>query len=279
MVPRSVAIVGVGLMGGSLAAALRQLPQPPRLVGVGRSVSRMNQARATGLIDDCATDLAAAARSVELLVFCTPVDQIAAAARTAAAANPALLLTDAGSVKGPICAALADIPQFVGAHPIAGSHRQGFEHADPLLYAGKMCVITPLATTAANALQAVENFWQAVGMRTVCMSPEQHDTTLARTSHLPHAVACVLAAASQPADLPYAGTGLRDTTRIAAGDPELWASILLANCSAVIDCLAETSRGIAHLEQLLTDGDRAALVDWLKIAQRHRQQLDTPEVH
>ncbi len=250
----TVAIVGVGLIGGSLAAALRQRKVARRVIGVGRDGSRLEAAKNAGLIDDGSTDLADVARHASLIVFCTPVERVANGVRLAlsglasdsslATRHSSLLITDAGSVKGPICAELADVPNFLGAHPIAGSHRQGFEAADANLFEGKVCVLTPQATTAVDDLARLERFWQSVGMRTVRMTPDDHDAALAMTSHLPHVVAASLAATLAPENRSLTGTGFRDTTRVAAGDPTLWTGILLNNTAHIID-------GIEMMQQRL----------------------------
>ena len=137
LLEETVAIVGVGLIGGSLAAALRQRKATCRVIGVGRDSSRLALAKKAGLIDDGFTDIASVVRLANMIVFCTPVERIAGGVREALSGSPTdpfLLITDAGSVKGPICKALADVPNFIGAHPIAGSHRHGFEAADGQLF-------------------------------------------------------------------------------------------------------------------------------------------------
>ena len=243
----TVAIVGVGLIGGSLAAALRLRTAAKQVIGVGRDISRLEAACQAGLIDEGSTDLAEVARRATLFVFCTPVDKVAEGVRTALAglsSRSSILLTDAGSVKGPICAELSDVPNFLGAHPIAGSHRQGFEAADANLFEGKLCVLTPQASASASDLARLERFWQSVGMKTVTMTPDDHDAALAVTSHLPHVVAASLAATLTPENRPLTGTGFRDTTRVAAGDPTLWTGILLNNAAHIID-------GIEMMQQRL----------------------------
>ena len=238
----TVAIVGVGLIGGSLAVALKQRGAASRVIGVGRNAQRLDTARSAGLIDDISTDVAAAAKQSQLVVVCTPVDRIVADVRLAAAAMPAgSLITDAGSVKGHICAELADLSAgavtFIGSHPLAGSERNGFEHASPTLFDQRLCVLTPLASSPPDQLQRLHRFWQAVGMTTCELSPPDHDVALAFASHLPHAVAAALALSLPPEHRPFAATGFRDTTRIAGGDPGLWTAIFLQN-AAVADRVA-----------------------------------------
>ena len=280
----TVAIVGVGLIGGSLAAALRQRQVAGRVIGVGRDASRLEAARKAGLIDEGSTDLAEVARRATLIVFCTPVDKVAEGVRTALSGlashftfrtpHSALLLTDAGSVKGPICEALADVPNFLGAHPIAGSHRQGFEAADANLFAGKVCVLTPRESASPDNIARLERFWQAVGMKTVTMTPDDHDRALAMTSHLPHVVAASLAATLSSENHSLTGSGFRDTTRIAAGDPSLWTGILLNNAAHMIDALETMQQRLEAFRTAIKLGNADVLKQLLEEGQARREKLE-----
>lgn len=274
----TVAIVGVGLIGGSLAAAIKQRGVAQRVIGVGRNRDRLIAAHAAGLIDEISTDLPQAARVAQAVVVCTPVDRIVGDVRTAAAVmSPGSLITDAGSVKGVICASLrsfADGPvTFLGSHPLAGSEKQGFEHASTTLFDQKLCVITPTDETPADVLQRLHRFWQEVGMRTCELSPADHDRVLAATSHLPHAVAAALAATLTPELRPFAASGFRDTTRIAAGDPDLWAAIFQQNSFALLAALEQVEGEIASLIRILKSGDHASLKNWLQQAKTSRDAL------
>jgi len=284
----TVAIVGVGLIGGSLAAALHQRKLARRVIGVGRDTSRLEVARNAGLIDEGSTDLAEVARRASLIVFCTPVERVAEGVRTALARlsshsalrtpHSALLLTDAGSVKGPICEALANVPNFIGAHPIAGSHRQGFEAADANLFDGKVCVLTPLPSTDEEQVHRLERFWQAVGMKTVTMTPDDHDRSLAMTSHLPHVVAASLAATLSPENRSLTGTGFRDTTRVAAGDPVLWSGILLNNVSHIVAGIEDVQHRLESFRTALKLGNADVLKQLLDEGRVNREALDPPYI-
>ncbi len=284
LLEETVAIVGVGLIGGSLAAALKQRKAAGRVIGVGRDASRLEAARQAGLIDEGSTDLAEVARRATLIVFCTPVDKVAEGVRTALSGlashsalrtpHSALLLTDAGSVKGPICEALADVPNFLGAHPIAGSHRQGFEAADAKLFAGKVCVLTPRESASPDNIARLERFWQAVGMKTVTMTPDDHDRALAMTSHLPHVVAASLAATLTPENRPLTGSGFRDTTRVAAGDPSLWTGILLNNAAHMVDGLEAMQQRLEAFRTAIKLGNTDVLKHLLKEGQSRRETLE-----
>lgn len=273
-----IAIVGVGLIGGSLAAAVKRRGVARRVLGVGRNPERLQGAQSAGLLDAWSTDLATVAEA-ELTVVCTPVDRIAADVKALwPSVRAGSLVTDAGSTKRQICEDLAACRdhnrEFVGSHPIAGSHRQGFEAADPELYAGRTCVVTPTEHSTATAVEQIEEFWEAVGMRTIRMSPAQHDRALAATSHLPHLTAAALANTLETVNRNLIGTGFRDTTRIAAGDPDLWTAILLSNATNVCASLDALSQQITAFRTALECGDAAALNQLLRQAKTVRDSLE-----
>lgn len=274
----TIALVGVGLIGGSLAAALKRRGLGRTIIGVGRDAARLAAARARGLVNEIETSLAAAAAKADLLVFCTPVDRIVAGVREAAPhCRAGALLTDAGSVKGPICEALTSgLPggvEFVGSHPLAGSEKQGFEFADPELFVWKVCVVTPLSQSSPLARRRLQAFWEAVGSTVVEMSPGDHDRVVARTSHCPHVVAAALAATLERADVPLAASGFRDTTRIAGGDPDLWTAILLANADAVLAGCDALGASLAEFQAALKTGDAAGVKKFLATAKQKREWL------
>lgn len=283
----TVVIVGVGLIGGSLAAAVKNRKLARRVIGVGRNSSRIQAARDAGLIDEWATDVGAVVEQADLMVFCTPVDQVSlgvqlavrswCAAQANSPSDRDLLLTDAGSVKQPICSDLAGIRNFVGSHPIAGSHRQGFEAADPNLFEGRTCVLTPLATASETHIQRLERFWQAVGMKTIRTSPAAHDEALAMTSHLPHVVAAALAATLSEQNRSLTGSGFRDTTRIAAGDADLWTGILMSNSEQIIKGIDDVMRNLTAFRQALSTSNSTAIRELLVQGQLSRTALD--EIH
>ena len=271
----TVVIVGVGLIGGSLAAALRSRKVARHVIGVGRDAVRLERARVAGLIDEVATDIASVATRADVIVFCTPVDRVAEGVRQAArTARPDTLMTDAGSVKQPICDAVADIVTFVGAHPIAGSHRQGFEAADAQLYEGRLCVLTPLESSPMPMVSRLDRLWKGVGMRTTRMSPSEHDQALAMTSHLPHLVAAALAQTLSVENRPLTGTGFRDTTRIAAGDPQLWTGILMQNAQHVAAGIEAVQQQLQKYQAALQDGNTDQILNLLKDGQQQRAALD-----
>ncbi len=217
----TVAIIGVGLIGGSLGLALRSGGLASRVVGVGRDLGTLEQARASGAIDTATTDLAEAVADAAVVVVCTPVSRIPHDVRRVAEAAPAdALVTDAGSTKRQIVETVEGHPTaadvFVGAHPIAGSERSGAAHARSGLFRGRVCVLTPTPRTPSDRLERARRFWGGLGCRVLEMSPIEHDEVLAYTSHLPHALAAALAL-SVPAEwLALAAGAYRDGTRVAA---------------------------------------------------------------
>ncbi|MEZ6051878.1 MAG: prephenate dehydrogenase [Planctomycetaceae bacterium] len=272
-----IAIVGVGLIGGSIAAAAKQNRLAKNIVGIGRSGERLSAAQQSGLLDAVSVDIAATGSS-DFIVVCTPVDRIVADVRAVSSASRGgAIITDVGSVKGTICRSLHNGLRkgttFVGSHPLAGSEKNGWEHADADLFKDRLCVITPCPGDEKPEVQTVESFWQAIGMRTRRMTPDDHDRALATTSHLPHAVASALASMLSPEIQDFAATGFRDTTRIAAGDPSIWTGIFLQNAGPVaaqIDVLIERLR---QLRDAASEQNATALNALLREAKQNRDQL------
>lgn len=267
------AIVGVGLIGGSLALAARAAGLIGEVVGLGRSAANLDVARQRGIIDHAVQDPAAIG-PVDLVVLAVPVRSTA---RMAAALLPHLrpgtVVTDVGSVKGEVVAQCeaalpADRP-FVGGHPIAGSERAGAAAADAGLFRGAPCVLTPTARTDATALAAVRALWEGVGARVSEMTPAAHDRALAWVSHLPHVVAYALVGALAGADgqlAALAGGSWRDATRVAASPAELWRDIFLANREAVLAATDAFGAEVARLRAALAAGDEPALLALLERA-------------
>jgi prephenate dehydrogenase len=162
---------------------------------------------------------------------------------------------------------------FVGSHPLAGSERNGWEHSDAELFEGRVCVVTPNHSTRPEALDRVEDFWRTMGMRIVRMSPEEHDRALAITSHVPHVVAAALAAQLTEELRGLAATGFRDTTRIAAGDPELWTAIMLANAGSVTTGIDHVLELLAAFRTAIDTGDESGLLRLLEVARERRNLL------
>jgi prephenate dehydrogenase len=276
-----VAIVGVGLIGGSLALAARGAGLVREIVGVGRSEANLTTARERGIVDRTTRALDGLGH-VDLVVLAVPVGGTAAVARTLVPhLAPGTVVTDVGSVKAPVVAALesicpADRP-FVGAHPIAGNERSGAAAADGNLFRGARCVVTPTPRTDADALARVEALWRGVGAVVERMDAVAHDRALAWTSHVVHLIAYALARSIGAVDdgiFRYAGPSLRDVTRVAASPPALWTDILLTNAVAVEEVTAVLGQEIERLHRAVAARDEAALRALLQDGHAARRALE-----
>lgn len=271
-----LAVVGIGLIGGSFAAALRRAGQVGRVLGVGRSRASMERALALGLIDEVVT-LEQAAQHADLILLATPVGAMAEALRTMAPyLSSDTLITDAGSTKTDVAELARDIlgarcAQFVPGHPIAGSEMTGPEAADAVLYQGRTVILTPFEQTPVSVRTWLTRIWEACGARVIAMEPTTHDQALASVSHVPHFLAAaymaqVSRASNADLRLSLAGTGFRDFTRIAAGSPEVWRDIFLSNREAVLSEIEQFSAILEDLRQTLERADADALEDALEQA-------------
>jgi cyclohexadieny/prephenate dehydrogenase len=261
---QTLTIVGVGLIGGSIGLAAKQRGLAKRVLGVGRRQASLQEALHRGAIDEVFVDSLEAVRQADVAVICTPVDLIADQVLAAAPhCKPGALLTDAGSTKAALVRTLdGRMPagvSFVGSHPLAGSEKRGPEHADANLFDGKLTVITPTAQTNGDVLDRVTAFWRALGSEVLVMDAEEHDRSLALTSHVPHLVAAALATLLTPELIPLTSTGFRDTTRVAAGDPALWTGIFLQNRQAMLAGLDRLGANLDRFRQALESSDRATL--------------------
>lgn len=267
---KSIAVVGVGLIGGSIALAAKQFRVCSRVVGVGRNAERLQRAVEAGVLDEAVTDVSDL-NQVDLVVVCTPVDRLVAdVSAVLQATPPETLVTDAGSVKANLCRHIYEMEfgksRFLGAHPLAGSHQSGFENATAELYVDRTCVLTPDAESNASTIDAITRFWSGIGMRIRNLNPEEHDRVLALVSHLPHLAASAVAGLAEGELIDFAATGFRDTTRVAAGDAELWAAIFSDNADKVIAATDELILQLQRYRDALQSGDRTSLVAMLSQA-------------
>ncbi|HEY1188639.1 MAG TPA: prephenate dehydrogenase/arogenate dehydrogenase family protein [Gemmata sp.] len=276
-----ITIVGVGLIGGSVGLAAKARAVAGRVVGVDRDPAVGARAVALGALDSATTDLAAGVAGSQLVVVCTPVDRIADVILAGAPhARPGAYFTDAGSTKANIVAAVqGKLPagvEYVAAHPLAGSEKAGAEHGRADLFANRVTVLIVGKFGADwGRTVTVGRFWEALGSRVVLMNAEEHDRTVAFTSHLPHAVASAVAGVTPKEWLSLTAGGFRDVTRIAAGDARLWAAIFEANRDGTLAALAQFTDRMNRFRTLLEAGDREGLVQWLSEGKQVRDALGT----
>lgn len=244
-------VIGIGLIGGSLATGLKQRGACREVIGIARRQDTCDQAVALGVVDRAYVSLADVAAELgegDLVFIAVPTLAVEQTLRDIHQhLSPAVTLTDGASVKGSVLAAAEMVfgglpPQLVLGHPIAGSEKSGVTAANPDLYENHRVILTPLAATGADHLQRVTQVWQAVGAEVLSMSVEEHDQVLAATSHLPHAIAYSLVDTlaqdiGNPNIFRYAAGGFRDFTRIASSDPVMWHDIMRANKTCVIQAL------------------------------------------
>ncbi len=298
---KQVTIIGTGLLGASLALALRAKGYRGRIVGVGRRVQTLDQARALGCFDDLTVSTAEALEGggntgkggsgkteggaggdAHLVVVAAPLGHFREIfTKIAQGADETLVVTDVGSTKASVCALaeelLPDSIRFVGSHPMAGSEQQGPTAADGGLFEGKPCVVTPGSDTDERAVELVKALWGLVGMRLIEMAPAGHDRAVALVSHLPHAVAVMLVKAVTVDGgevLDVASSGFADTTRIASGDPGIWVDIFQTNREAVIDSVGKMIDELDRFKKVMVRGDSGALKRLLEGAKEARDGWD-----
>jgi prephenate dehydrogenase len=257
-----VAVIGVGLIGGSFALALKQARACAHVVGVGRNPANIELALERGIIDSSERDVARAARGVDLVLVAVPVAQFREIFRQLKSASA--IITDAGSTKRDVIAAARKalgkgIAQFIPAHPIAGAEKSGAGAASAGLFQGKRVVLTPLEENSEKDISLVEQAWKACGARISRMSAEEHDSVLAAVSHLPHLLAFALVHEVAQREnsqqlFSFAAGGFRDFTRIASSHPEMWRDICLANRDRLLLELASFEKKLEDIKHLLADG-------------------------
>ncbi|MDA1045102.1 MAG: prephenate dehydrogenase [Verrucomicrobia bacterium] len=284
----TVAILGLGLMGGSLGLALRRLEEPrPAVRGFARRPETCDTALSLGVVDEAFTDPMECCAGADMIVLCVPilampdlVDQCLPGIKAGA------LVTDVGSTKVTLCKALGARLRdanavFVGSHPIAGSEEYGLEASHSDLYQGALVVVTPGLDTSAKDVEKTIQFWKQLHACVVSMTPEEHDKMLARTSHLPHLVAAVLTQSALRKDgvdaSSFCGRGFRDTTRVAAGTENIWEDIVQSNREAILEELDAMAKELGILRSHVVNGQGDAIRMYLREARVKRQALGEKE--
>ncbi|HET6419649.1 MAG TPA: prephenate dehydrogenase/arogenate dehydrogenase family protein [Geobacteraceae bacterium] len=279
-----MAVVGVGLIGGSLARVLREKNEVREIVGIGRTEKNLLRAVELGVIDSYSRDPREGVKGADLVFLATPVCSIR---KILSEITPFLsagcVVTDGGSVKGEITEACESImPEgtfFVGAHPIAGTEKSGVEASFSTLYAGKRCIITPTENTNPAALRKVVKMWESAGSDVVLMDAGKHDRIVAAISHLPHMVAYTLVNAVEGYNLfdegilKYSAGGFRDFTRIASSDPSMWRDITLLNRDGILEMMDLYITYFNRLRSLVEQRDAAALENFFAESKKSRDAI------
>ena len=274
-----VTIVGLGLIGGSLGMAIRRRRLAGRVVGLSRHTATVRRAKQLGAIAAGTTNAQQAVCDADLVVLATPVETVVPLARKLARwMKPGAVITDVGSTKTQIVRALdGSLPRriaFVGGHPIAGSEQHGIEAADPRLFDGSLCILTPTARTDRAALRRVAAFWTPLTGRVVAMAPQRHDRLLAQTSHLTHLLAYALSRAADTKGLPDVPPSFLEATRVAKSDPALWDDIFLTNRAEVLRAMDGFAREWRALRRVLARADRPGLLRFLTQGNARRNALE-----
>jgi len=275
---KKITIIGLGLIGGSLALAIKEKKLAKEVAGVSRREKTIKKAVKNKIVDFATLDLEEGVKDSDIVIIAAPVLKIADIARRAASfLKKGAVITDAGSTKKYIVkniekAKLGGI-DFVGSHPIAGSEKSGIGFADKDLFKGAYCVLTKTENTNPGALNKVRKFWIALGMKIVIVSPERHDRLLSKISHLPHACAVSLINSVGKNGIALAAGGLKDTTRIASCDPELWKDIFLTNRENLARDIGMLKKELFRIEKALKSNDTQGLSRLLSKAKSIRDSL------
>jgi prephenate dehydrogenase len=281
---KKLCIIGVGSIGGSLACALRAAGCVEHITGIGRHVDRLEQAKTLNVIDSYDTDIQTAIQDADLVIIATPLGAMQTIFNEIAASLPEnCVLTDVGSAKQHVVqaahAAFGEIPKnFVPGHPIAGTEKSGVAAAYAELFKQRRVILTPLATTDADALETVRQMWQHCGADIVEMEPRHHDEVLAETSHLPHMLAYALVDTLARMDdsqeiFEFAAGGFRDFTRIASSDPQMWHDICVANREQLANALHAFNEDLQRLTKAVEEADSEYLKETFTRAKRARDKF------
>ncbi|KPK03049.1 MAG: hypothetical protein AMK71_00090 [Nitrospira bacterium SG8_35_4] len=280
---KNIAIIGVGLIGSSLALALKKNGYAGRITGIGRNRGNLIRAQRRGIIDTYTTDHSKGTKDADLIVFASFVGQFERIAKKIMGSiKKGAIVTDVGSVKVEIVRKMEPMMpygvSFVGAHPIAGKECSGMDCATPTLFRKAKCIVTPGSKTAPKAVRAILALWKSVGSETVLMSPEQHDRIFAAVSHAPHVIAYSLVNAIADIDrnfLPYGGKGLKDTTRIALSPAEMWRDICSSNKKEVLRILKGFESTMSRMTRLMEKSDWSGLKKEFARAQKTRKLIES----
>jgi prephenate dehydrogenase len=279
-----LALIGVGLIGGSLARALKKTNSCDRIIGCSHHAAELEKALALGVIDGFHTEPGRAVADADVVIIATPVGAMGEVfAEIAGYLSSTAVVSDVGSVKGAVVAEARQrlgrhFPNFVPGHPIAGTEKSGVENSFAELFAGRRVILTPTAETNAEAVQVIARMWEAAGAEVELMEVDRHDEILAATSHLPHLLAFTLVEklASMRGELGdmfrFAGGGFDDFSRIAASNPAMWRDIVFANRESILASLESFGQGLDRLAEAIRAGDQTAVFDLFTRAKQARDE-------
>jgi prephenate dehydrogenase len=275
-------VIGIGLLGASLAKACKERGLVDEIVGYGRNRENLEKAKKLNIIDHCPADLDEAVSDADLIVLCTPVSTIVPLIQNLISkVKPGALITDVGSVKDPVVHG-ADklVPEgvfFVGSHPIAGGENSGLEASTANLYQDAKCIVTPTEKTDKTAMERISALWQSVGMKVISLTTDEHDFIFGAVSHLPHIVAYALMNTLGALKTPdnrdvtaFSGAGLKDITRIASSDPVMWRDICLSNRNHSLDLIDRFQNKLEEIRSTIEKGDGQELKKEFMAANKYR---------
>ncbi|MEI7998105.1 MAG: prephenate dehydrogenase [Candidatus Omnitrophota bacterium] len=276
---RRVAIVGVGFMGASLGLAIKKKELAKEVVGIGRNETSLKQAKDLGAIDESFIDLKKGLNGADLIVLATPVQIILDTLDFLGKEHQrGCIITDLGSTKAVVVERAEKVLHhsvlFVGSHPLVGSEKKGPAYANAALYDNAPCVMTPTDKTNRLAKEKVKQFWSQLGGQVKTMTPQEHDEALSFISHLPHLMAFAMMKAIPDQFLEYATAGLRDTTRIAGSDPQVWRDIILTNPKNVLKSIDETVKVLSLIRKAVISNDAQSLEEVFKSAKAKRESIE-----
>jgi prephenate dehydrogenase len=277
-----IAVIGVGLLGASLAKACKDRGLVDKVVGYGRNRKNLDKAKELNIIDQCPADLREAVSDADLIVLCTPVSTILPLIQNMISqVKPGVLITDVGSVKDSVVhGADKVVPEgifFVGSHPIAGGENSGLEASSANLYQNAKCIVTPTDKTDTTALKKINALWHAVGMNVISLTTDEHDFIFGAVSHLPHIVAYALMNTLGALKTPenrdvttFSGAGLKDITRIASSDPVMWRDICLSNRNHSLELIDRFQNKLEEIRNTIEKGDGQELEKKFIAANKYR---------
>lgn len=270
---KKVAIIGVGLLGGSIGMAIRQKKMAGKVTGFFRNKGKIKKALQLKIIDEGTDNFKTAVKNADFIILCTPISDIINKLKILKKMNmPNALITDVGSTKSDIVKFARGL-NFVGSHPLAGSEQSGIEYARADLFKDSVSVLSVGAYEKKESLKQIRSFWEKLGSKTIILTPPSHDRLLAYSSHLPHAIACALMKTVPQNAFPYSAGGLKDTTRVALARTNMWADIFLSNQHNVLKALVSFEKTLKEFKEALKEKNRKKISNLLKKSRVKRTKL------